>query len=170
MAIKRGFNDRMRAFMEAEGVEEDRIDAVQERFFPPHTRPAVLSVAELEGLGRLQCTNAELGAYFGLTERQIITRRAKDPELDEAIKRGSNQGRISLRRKQYEAALAGDKTMLVWLGKNVLGQRDSGLDINVSGGISFDSDEIRPLLDQKLEDFVRARRGNGHDEDPPDYH
>ena len=169
MATRRGFADRLRAFMEDEGVDQDRIDAVQERFFTDR-RPAVLTLAELEGLGRLQCTNAELGAYFGLTERQIIKRRAADSELDEAIKRGANQGKISIRRKQYEAALAGDRTMLVWLGKNVLGQRDSGLDINVSGGLSFDSEEIRPLLDQKLEDFVRARRGNGHDDDPPDYH
>ena len=169
MATSRGFANRLRAFMESEGVETDRIDAVQERFFTDR-RPAVLSAAELEGLGRLQCTNAELGAYFGLTERQIINRRAKDPELDEAIKRGNNQGRISLRRKQFEAAMAGDRTMLVWLGKNTLGQRDSGLDINVSGGLSFDSDEIRPLLDSKLEEFVRARKGNGQDDDPPDYH
>lgn len=169
MATRRGFNDRLRAFLEDEGVEQERIDGVQERFFTDR-RPAVLTLAELEGLGRLQCTNAELGAYFGLTERQIINRRANDSALDEAIKRGNNQGRISIRRKQFEAALAGDRTMLVWLGKNVLGQRDSGLDINVSGGLSFDSDEIRPLLDSKLEEFVRARKGNGHDDEPPDYH
>ena len=30
----------------------------------------------------------------------------------------------SLRRKQFEMAMKGDRTMLVWLGKNLLGQKD----------------------------------------------
>ena len=167
---KQGFNQRLRQFMESEGVEDDRIKAVEERFFPPNRPPRPMSLEDLEGLGRLQCTNAELGAYFGLTERQIISRRATDPELDECIKRGQNQGRISLRRQQFAAALDGDRTMLVWLGKNVLGQRDSGIDINVSGSMSFDNEEIRPLLDSKMDEFVRTRKSNGDDPDPPDYH
>jgi len=33
-------------------------------------------------------------------------------------------GRSSLRRMQWKAAENGDKTMLVWLGKQYLGQRD----------------------------------------------
>ena len=37
-------------------------------------------------------------------------------------KRGS--GKASLRRRQWQAAEAGDKTMLIWLGKNWLGQSD----------------------------------------------
>ena len=155
---RRGFRDRLQAFLEDEGVEAERIDEVKDRFFPANRPPAVLAIDEVEKLGRLQCTNAEIGAYFDMTERQIINRRAKDPELDDAIKKGANQGRISLRRQQFAAALDGDRTMLVWLGKNVLGQRDSGLDINLSGGMSFDSQEIRPLLDSKMEEFVRARK------------
>ena len=31
---------------------------------------------------------------------------------------------MSLRRKQYEVALSGNPSMLIWLGKNVLGQSD----------------------------------------------
>ena len=164
----RGFRDRLRAFLEAEGVEADRIDEVQTRFFPRNRPPKVIQLDEVEKLGRLQCTNSELAAYFGMTERQIINRRAKDPELDEAFKRGANAGRISLRREQFRAALDGDRTMLVWLGKNVLGQRDTGLDINLSGGLSFDSEEIRPLLDSKMEEFVKARAGSDEpDKDTP---
>jgi hypothetical protein len=33
-------------------------------------------------------------------------------------------GKVSLRRAQFSAALAGNKTMLVWLGKQWLDQRD----------------------------------------------
>ena len=38
----------------------------------------------------------------------------------------SATGRRSIRRKQLELALEGDKTMLVWLGKNYLGQSEDG--------------------------------------------
>ena len=31
---------------------------------------------------------------------------------------------MSLRRKQYEVAMSGNTSMLIWLGKNILGQRD----------------------------------------------
>ena len=33
---------------------------------------------------------------------------------------------MSIRRKQYELAMAGDKTMLIWLGKQLLGQSQNG--------------------------------------------
>lgn len=42
----------------------------------------------------------------------------------ELIKDGRASGRSSLRRKQYQLAMDGHPTMLVWLGKQLLGQRD----------------------------------------------
>lgn len=35
-----------------------------------------------------------------------------------------NEGREMLRMKQWEVAMKGDRTMLVWLGKNLLDQKD----------------------------------------------
>jgi hypothetical protein len=32
---------------------------------------------------------------------------------------------MSLKRKQYEVAMSGNVSMLIWLGKNILGQRDT---------------------------------------------
>ena len=37
-------------------------------------------------------------------------------------KRG--KGKIALRRKQYDVAMSGNVTMLLWLGKQYLGQSD----------------------------------------------
>ena len=37
---------------------------------------------------------------------------------------GKDKCRASLRRKQYELAMAGNPTMLIWLGKQILGQKD----------------------------------------------
>jgi hypothetical protein len=40
------------------------------------------------------------------------------------IKKGRAQRNSSLRRKQFEVAMKGDRTMLIWLGKQYLEQRD----------------------------------------------
>lgn len=40
------------------------------------------------------------------------------------IKRGREQGNHSLRLKQYQKAMEGNPTMLIWLGKQYLGQSD----------------------------------------------
>jgi len=39
-------------------------------------------------------------------------------------KRGMDKGCLSLRHKQFNLAKGGDKTMLIWLGKQLLGQVD----------------------------------------------
>ncbi len=48
-----------------------------------------------------------------------LARRFKDELAD-----GRLQGKASLRRKQYEIAMSGNTTMLIWLGKQALGQSD----------------------------------------------
>ena len=40
------------------------------------------------------------------------------------LERGKAIGRAKLRRLQWQSAIAGSDTMLIWLGKNGLGQRD----------------------------------------------
>ena len=44
---------------------------------------------------------------------------------------------MSLRRKQFETALAGNVTMMVWLGKQYLGQKDKTEITGENGGSLF---------------------------------
>lgn len=78
---------------------------------------------QVEKLGQLQCTYEELAAYFEVAKRTVI-RWMEQEAFSEALERGKAMGRISLRRAQTQAALGGNPTMLIWLGKQLLGQKD----------------------------------------------
>jgi hypothetical protein len=84
---------------------------------------AKIDMTELERLCALQCTDAELSAWFNVTTR-TIERRRRNPKFAEVMERGKAKGRISVRRMQMKLLEAGNATMGVWLGKQILGQTD----------------------------------------------
>lgn len=86
--------------------------------------PVELDLAQLEKLCQLNCTNAEIAAFFKVTERTIERRIAGNKQFREIVQHGRAYGKLSLRRKQMEVALAGNTSMLIWLGKQLLGQVD----------------------------------------------
>ena len=84
---------------------------------------AKIDLAELEKLCALQCTDEEIAAWFHVTTR-TIERRRKVRAFREVMERGRAKGRISVRRAQLKLLEAGNATMAVWLGKQMLGQTD----------------------------------------------
>ncbi len=82
----------------------------------------------VEKLAAIGCTATEILAVTGIA-KQTFYRNCQD-----ALIRGREKLKVSLRRKQYELAINGDKTMLIWLGKQYLSQTDrQTVDANVSG-------------------------------------
>jgi hypothetical protein len=78
----------------------------------------------VQKLAMIQCTDKEIAACLDVSEDTITRRKQNDPEFLEVLERGRGTGRMSLRRHQWERAQAGSDTMLIWLGKQILGQRD----------------------------------------------
>lgn len=81
---------------------------------------------EFDKLCALQCTLPEIASYFDCSE-DTIERRVKERfgrTFAEVFAQKRGKGKVSLRRAQYAAAIGGDKTMLVWLGKSWLDQTD----------------------------------------------
>jgi len=78
----------------------------------------------VEDLGKIQSTHAELAAVLGCHLETVRDRLKHDPEFLAAYEKGLENGKSSLRRIQWKAALAGNTTMQIWLGKQYLGQRD----------------------------------------------
>lgn len=88
--------------------------------------PIEIDWREFDKLCSLQCSLIEIAGWFNCSI-DTIENKVKETHgvtFSEyfAIKR--SHGKISLRRKQYETALSGNPTMLIWLGKQYLGQVD----------------------------------------------
>lgn len=89
--------------------------------------------AEVEQFTKLcgiLCTKSEVCSVLQLDPKtldKLIEEHFPDtPTWCEAFEYYSASGKASLRRAQFQLALDGDKTMLIFLGKNYLGQSDQG--------------------------------------------
>lgn len=74
---------------------------------------------EVYKLSRLGCTMEEMADFFQ------IDRETLKYNFWHYIKQGEADLRIRLRKAQLETAFAGNPTMQIWLGKQLLGQTDS---------------------------------------------
>jgi hypothetical protein len=83
-----------------------------------------IDYAQVERLAGINCTTEEMAYVLGVHANTLFNRRRDDPEFLAAEARGRSAVKISLRHKQLQLALAGDRTMLVWLGKVLLGQNE----------------------------------------------
>ena len=84
-----------------------------------------INLEELQKLCRLNCTMPEISAYFNIPLRTLEDRYTNDMDVRNAIDKGRNEGKLSLRRKQIQIMDETNNTaMAIWLGKQLLGQRD----------------------------------------------
>ena len=94
------------------------------------TKPLIpIDPAQVEKLAVIGCTNVEIADIFNCDESVI---RKRFPDI---LTKARGNMKKRLRRLQWAAAEEGDKTMLVWLGKQMLGQTDKQ-DVNHSGNIA----------------------------------
>lgn len=87
----------------------------------PGGRPKkVIDYALVEKLANIQCTEVEIAEILEISTRTL----QRDKEFCRIYKKGLESGKSSLRRLQWKAAEKGNPTMLVWLGKQYLNQKD----------------------------------------------
>ena len=72
----------------------------------------------IEKLASIFCTNEEISTIVGCHSDTLAD------NFSEYLKKGRDKGKMSLRRMQWEKAQSGNTTMLIWLGKQMLGQKD----------------------------------------------
>jgi hypothetical protein len=87
------------------------------------------------------CSGVEVAAQLGIHENTLYQRCKSDLGVDFVAFKQEKQasGESLLRKVQFDAAIKDkDRAMLIWLGKQRLGQKEKGeQDIKVDGGINI---------------------------------
>lgn len=89
----------------------------------------VIPPEEVYKLAQIGCKNQEIADWFGIDENTLSYNFSVE------LLKGRENLKQSLRRAQLKLALSGNATMLIWLGKNILGQSEN----------PFDSEGAEPL-------------------------
>lgn len=139
----------------------------------PVGRPRALQADEktlaiVKGLGQIQAVNTEIAAVLGVTEPTWIKFKKEFPEVVDALREGQADGKVSLRRRQFKAADDGNATMMIWLGKQYLGQADKQEVTGKDGGPIQSVDLTKLSADDlaKLEHIFGPLAGSGDDDGP----
>lgn len=74
----------------------------------------------VKNLAKICCTQEEIASVMGCSVKTLQRRK----QFNKAYQDGLNDARASLRRLQWKSAASGNITMQIFLGKNLLGQRD----------------------------------------------
>lgn len=79
-------------------------------------------------LAAIGCSYEEIARFFNVNRSTIIQR------FQDEVKEGHSEMKEQVRRAQLKVALdhshKGQVTMLIWLGKQILGQRDQPIENN----------------------------------------
>lgn len=100
---------------------------------------------EFEKLCAMQCTTEEIAGFFGCCKDTLFEwgRNEYGRDFSTVFAEKKASGRSSLRRSQWKKATEkNDTTMLIWLGKQYLGQTDKIEQENVERVIF--TDDIKP--------------------------
>lgn len=101
----------------------------------------VINERTLAGLAAIHCTYEEMGAILGVSEDTIRT----NPANVAIVEKERMAGRMGLRQAQMKSALNGNATMLIWLGKIILGQKPPEED-GKAGSFNGDEDGLGDSL------------------------
>lgn len=119
-----------------------------------------ITAAKVESLAALGMNGVEIAAYFG-TSKSTISRKYSG-----IIEKGRERLKVTLRQAQIKEALGGSVVMLIWLGKQMLGQADkvesktelSGEVKSVTGLSSTDTKAVKEWV-KEIQAEVRATAG-----------
>ena len=101
---------------------------------------------QVEDLAEIGCTNKEIANFFGVD----------DSTLNYNFKHELAKGRANLnqrlRRAQIQYAIGGNATLLIWLGKNILGQTDTPQTADKEV-LPFTDDELDEIKEELEEEY-----------------
>jgi hypothetical protein len=112
---------------------------------------------KVDAMGVIQCTGEEIASVLGISYDTLerACKRDKKIKFADYIEQKKKGGKASLRRKQWKLAEKGNATMLIWLGKNMLNQKDKSEVSGPDGGpvesrVTLTKDLTKEELEKEL--------------------
>jgi hypothetical protein len=102
--------------------------AIEQPMLCAHKRTKAVDAGEVLKLAIIGCSAEEIGVYVGISRQTVCARFGR------ALEKGRTLRKLLLRQRQTEVALAGNPSMLIWLGKQELGQRNNPLETSSPNG------------------------------------
>jgi len=91
----------------------------------PAGRPSKkFDMHQVKLLGQFRATFKTMADWFECSEQTISRQMNKDSEFSKVYKRALANTKMKLYEAQVKYALAGNSSLLIWLGKNMLEQTD----------------------------------------------
>jgi len=117
-------------------------------------RPKIkIDFKKVQLLAGMFCTGEEIASVLDVDYDTLNSRILEKfgVPFSEYIKRYNQTGKASLRRMQYKSAQEGNSTMLIWLGKQYLNQKDKK-DIDGNLKLNVISEVFQEILDESDEE------------------
>lgn len=121
---------------------------------PPKIVSDDRTLQQIVGLAQIQCTQEEAAAVLGVHRDTFGDFLRRDKKAAEAWENGQLRGRASLRRTQFKLAET-NAGMAIFLGKNLLGQRDQQA-VEHKGTLDVNLNEVRGAIEGKLARIAAA--------------
>ena len=112
---------------------------------------------QVRSLAKLGCTWDEIASVLAIA-RGTFSARMKEKKYRDAYDRGIAERNTSLLRAQYDSAVGGNPTMMIWVGKNRLNQTDR-VETHNETTIHDDSNALDKLVGAV--DRLASRSGSG---------
>lgn len=116
-------------------------------------RPTIeIDWEEFDKLCAFQCTKEEIAAWYRCSE-DTIENKIKETHgktFSAYFKEKRQAGRVSLRRAQFQNALKGSVPLLIWLGKQYLGQADK---LDQTSYTKLDTDKLKEEAKELLKEI-----------------
>jgi hypothetical protein len=101
------------------------------------TNKKVIPPDEVYHLATLGCSVTEMSEWFGVSQSTLKY------NFSEYIKKGKEHIKNKLRDAQMKLALSGNATMLIWLGKNMLGQQENPVNAEATEPLPWSDDDLK---------------------------
>lgn len=106
--------------------------------------PEILS--QVEAMAGKFLKEEQIATLLGVNPTYFVELKKKNPELPEAIRRGRAKVAANISNKIYEHAMKGNTTLLVFLGKSVVGLKENDPQTNETVTFNIFTDKGKERL------------------------